>query len=91
MLVLMRRPQETVMIGHEISFTVLGVRGNQVRIGVKAPKTVAVHREEVYERIQQENVSRLGKGSASSMPPSRTAGGERPHLPRGVAYPAGPR
>lgn len=77
MLVLMRRPQESVMIGHEISFTVLGVRGNQVRIGVKAPKCVAVHREEVYERIQLQNASRLSSESALPMPLSQTAGGKR--------------
>lgn len=54
MLVLTRRVGESLMIGDEVSVTVLGVKGNQVRIGVSAPKEVAVHREEVYERIQQE-------------------------------------
>jgi carbon storage regulator len=44
------------MIGDEVSVTVLGVKGNQVRLGVNAPKTVAVHREEIYQRIQQEKV-----------------------------------
>ncbi len=57
MLVLMRRPMETVMIGNEVSVTVLGVKGNQVRIGVQAPKNVAVHREEVYQRIKRERRS----------------------------------
>ena len=54
MLILTRRVGESVMIGDEVTITVLGVKGNQVRIGVNAPKTVAVHREEIYERIQKE-------------------------------------
>ena len=54
MLILTRRVGETVMIGHDVTVTVLGVKGNQVRIGVNAPKSVAVHREEIYERIKRE-------------------------------------
>lgn len=54
MLILTRRVGESVMIGDEVTVTVLGVKGNQVRIGVNAPKTVTVHREEIYERIKKE-------------------------------------
>ncbi|MDA0791819.1 MAG: carbon storage regulator CsrA [Proteobacteria bacterium] len=55
MLILTRRVGETLMIGDEVTVTVLGVKGNQVRIGVNAPKDVAVHREEIFQRIQSED------------------------------------
>lgn len=54
MLILTRRVGETLMVGDDVTVTVLGVKGNQVRIGVDAPKDVAVHREEIYQRIQKE-------------------------------------
>jgi carbon storage regulator len=54
MLILTRRVGETVMIGNEVTVTVLGVKGNQVRMGINAPRTVAVHREEIFERIKHE-------------------------------------
>ena len=57
MLILTRRVGETVVIGDEVTVTVLGIKGNQVRIGVKAPKTVAVHREEIFERIKRERAN----------------------------------
>ena len=54
MLILTRKVGEALMVGDDVNITVLGVKGNQVRIGVSAPKEVAVHREEIYQRIQKE-------------------------------------
>lgn len=73
MLILTRRVGETLMIGDEVSVTVLGVKGNQVRLGVNAPKDIAVHREEIYQRIQHErsmqaHMSHLEQGNFA--PPS---------------------
>jgi carbon storage regulator len=57
MLILTRRVGETVMIGDDVTVTILGVKGNQVRVGINAPKSIAVHREEIYERIKREGES----------------------------------
>ncbi len=55
MLILTRRTGETLRIGDDVTLTILGIKGNTVRIGISAPKDVAVHREEVYLRIKDEN------------------------------------
>ena len=64
MLILTRRVGETVMIGNDVTVTVLGVKGNQVRVGVNAPRDVAVHREEIFERIKREEEGAGGTTSA---------------------------
>jgi carbon storage regulator len=69
MLILTRRVGETVMIGDDVTITVLGVKGNQVRVGINAPKHVAVHREEIYERIKREQ---QGGGSDGGDDPDKT-------------------
>lgn len=65
MLILTRRPLEAVMIGDDVVVTVLGVKGNHVRIGIKAPKSTPVHREEIYEAIQREQREARGQPSPS--------------------------
>ena len=66
MLILTRRPGESVKIGDDITITVLGVRGNQLRLGFTAPQNVAVHRQEVYERIQSERLANVSQEIAVS-------------------------
>ncbi len=79
MLILTRRVGETVMIGDDITVTVLGVKGNQVRIGVNAPRNVAVHREEIFERIKREEAGEAPDGEDRNDAPAAMAGaGGRP-------------
>jgi carbon storage regulator len=66
MLILTRRVGETLVIGDDVTVTVLGVRGNQIRLGVNAPKDVAVHREEIYQRIQNEEDSKKSTESSEN-------------------------
>jgi carbon storage regulator len=66
MLILTRRVGETVIIGNDVDVTVLGVKGNQVRLGVKAPREVTVHREEIYQRICDEQAEGAQPPAASS-------------------------
>jgi carbon storage regulator len=68
MLILTRRTGETVMIGNDVTLTVLGVKGNQVRIGINAPKSVPVHREEIYERIKREQAGGEANGNTDPSP-----------------------
>lgn len=60
MLILTRRVGETLVIGEDVAVTVLGIKGNQVRIGVKAPKDISVHREEIFDRIRAERGEETG-------------------------------
>ena len=66
MLILTRRVGEAVVIGEEVTVTVLGVKGNQVRIGVNAPKSVSVHRDEIFERIKNERDSNEALSSVAA-------------------------
>ncbi len=65
MLILTRRVGEALIIGDDVSVTVLGVKGNQVHIGIKAPREVAVHREEIHKRIQEEQAGQSRSGTTS--------------------------
>lgn len=81
MLILTRRVGESVMIGDEVSVTVLGVKGNQVRLGFNAPRTIGVHREEIYQRIKREQAG--GGARHEEAPP------EEPHDDTGSSGPYG--
>jgi carbon storage regulator len=70
MLILTRRVGETVMIGNDVTVTILGVKGNQVRVGVNAPRDVAVHREEIFERIKREEQDGGGAATTASARPA---------------------
>jgi carbon storage regulator len=83
MLILTRRVGETVMIGNDVTVTVLGVKGNQVRVGVNAPRDVAVHREEIFERIKREEEG--GNGTTAARPSAaRTNGNGHGHAGNGM-------
>ncbi len=68
MLILTRRVGESLIIGDDVKVTVLGVKGNQVRVGVSAPKEVSVHREEIYQRIKRERSGGKDDGSGAGSP-----------------------
>jgi carbon storage regulator len=80
MLILTRRVGETVMIGNDVTVTVLGVKGNQVRVGVNAPRDVAVHREEIFERIKREE----NDGSSATTSTARAASRGNGHATNGI-------
>jgi carbon storage regulator len=82
MLILTRRVGETVMIGNDVTVTVLGVKGNQVRVGVNAPRDVAVHREEIFERIKREEQDGNVAAPSASRPAARANG----HAANGVDH-----
>lgn len=60
MLILTRRPNESLMVGDDVKVTVLGIKGNQVRVGISAPRHVPVHRQEIYEKIKDEELPDSG-------------------------------
>jgi carbon storage regulator len=72
MLILTRRVGETVVIGNDVDVTVLGVKGNQVRLGVKAPREVTVHREEIFQRIVREQQNGNGAAHDAAIPSGET-------------------
>ena len=89
MLILTRRVGETLKVGNDVDVTVLGVKGNQIRIGIKAPKSVAVHREEIFDRIQREaelaqrsdpTRGGPGKGDTQAEEPDLNSGSRNPPL-----------
>jgi carbon storage regulator len=85
MLILTRRVGETVMIGNDVTVTVLGVKGNQVRVGVNAPRDVAVHREEIFERIKREEQDGSGADTTTTTTTRKAARGNG-HALNGVDH-----
>jgi len=80
MLILTRRVGETLKVGNDVDVTVLGVKGNQIRIGIKAPKNVAVHREEIFDRIQREAALAGRPDPAQGAAPKQKSEGEVPEV-----------
>ncbi len=70
MLVLTRKPDQSIMIGNDIEITILEVRGEQVRLGIRAPRSVSVHRKEIYEQIRQENQNAANSSATNGTLPS---------------------
>ena len=68
MLILTRRPGESVMIGDDITITVLAIKGNQLRLGFTAPRNIAVHREEIYQRVQAEKITNISRARGGNLP-----------------------
>jgi carbon storage regulator len=68
MLILTRRPGESVMIGDDITITVLAIKGNQLRLGFTAPRNIAVHREEIYQRVQAEKITNISQARGGNLP-----------------------
>jgi carbon storage regulator len=88
MLVLSRRPQQSFIIGHDIVITVLEVNGDTVRLGIAAPKEVAIHREEVYRELQQANTT-AASPSSDAVAAFRQRSFERPRKKKGHEPPSG--
>jgi len=81
MLVLTRRPGESIVVGQDIIITVIEIKGGQVRIGIDAPREVQVHREEVYEQVRQENIAAVASSQKAKEALSGTPA-EEPKEPR---------
>lgn len=86
MLVLTRRPGESIVIGNDVVVTVLEVRGDQVRVGIGAPRSVQVHREEVYREVERENTTAVASASRASA----LLSGRRPRPEQGGSGRPGP-